>query len=144
MTSRLRLAAGVIGVFAIAYGGALVLTGGRSTNIVSLVTWLAAGLIGHDAIIAPAVAVGGWLVGRTLPRPAQAPVMVGAFVGGSLILVSAPLWLSGLIGQAPAPFPQTPPIDYLRHMGLLLLAIAGVTALACGWRIRAARSTTQG
>lgn len=57
----------------------------------ALAEWLAGGVIAHDLLLAPIVAVLGVLTVRVLPAYARAPVAVAAVIWGSLTLVAIPV-----------------------------------------------------
>ena len=143
MTSRTaRYALGGVGVLAMLWAAVLTLTGGKATNPVGVATWLVAGLVLHDAVLAPVVVATGWVLARVLPGWLRAPVQTGALVIGVLTLASVPL----LLGRGRRPDnPSADPLDYPRN----LLLVAGVVAVVCaGWAVaawwRRSRSGAQG
>lgn len=143
MTSRTaRFALGGVGVAAMLWAAYLTLTGGKATNPVGVATWLVAGLVLHDAVLAPAVVAAGWVLARVLPPWLRAPVQTGALVVGVLTLASVPL----LLGRGRRPDnPSADPLDYPRN---LLLVVAVVVVVCAGWALvlwwRRARSGAQG
>jgi hypothetical protein len=122
--SAARTAVGAVGAAGIGFGAWQVLAG----TPVAVGVWLAGGVIAHDAVLAPTVLALGWIVSRTLPRPAQGPVQVGALVAGSVALMSAPLWLRPLLGPVSRANPSANPLDYPRNLALVLAVIAAATA----------------
>ena len=84
-----RLGFGALGVGALVYGAWLVWELG-SGQWLSLVTWLAAGVIAHDLLLAPFVVVLGVIASRVLPAYARAPVAVGVILWGGLTLFAIP------------------------------------------------------
>lgn len=88
-------------------------------------TWLVAGPILHDAIVAPAIGIAGLALGRLIPNPARrARVAAGLAISAVLGLVAAPLLWRG----QPAPLnPGLHDRDYVRGFVVALFAIwAGV------------------
>ncbi|MBC7639452.1 MAG: hypothetical protein H7231_06685 [Rhodoferax sp.] len=143
MTSRTaRFALGGLGVLAMLWAAFLTLTGGKATNPAGVATWLVAGLVLHDAVLAPVVVAVGWVCARVLPGWLRAPVQTGALVIGVLTLASVPL----LLGRGHRPDnPSADPLDYPRN----LLTVVAVVAVVCtGWAIaawwRRSRSDAQG
>lgn len=91
-------------------------------------TWLIAGPILHDAVVAPAVGVAGLLLGRLVTDPARrAWAATGLATSAILALVAVPLlW-------RPQPAPINPGLhdrDY--GLGLLLAVIAALIGAAIG------------
>ena len=60
--------------------------------------WLAAGVVLHDAVIAPLVVVVGFLAARWLPRHFRAVTAIGFLIWGTLTIVFVPV-LSGQGGK---------------------------------------------
>lgn len=89
-------------------------------------TWLVAGPILHDAVLAPLAGLTGLVLGRLIPRHARRAWVIGGLaVSGVLLLVATPLlW-------RPRPAPLNPGLhdrDYA--VGLLVaLAVVWTTAL---------------
>lgn len=100
--------------------------------------WFIGLAIVHDALLAPLVLVGGWLVGRALPRRAAVPVQLGLATSGLLFLYAWPL-VRGY-GRRESN-PSALPLDYGRNFAVSLIVIwAGVglwiamTSLRSHWR----------
>ena len=128
-----RLTLGVVGVAATAYGAWLVL-GLSTSSWPGLVTWLAAGVVVHDAVLAPLVLVVGLALRRVVPGPARGPVVVGAVVLGAVTLVAVPA-----IGRFGAR-PDNPTLldrDYVA--GWLALACLVVVAVGVATLVRSRR-----
>jgi hypothetical protein len=84
-----RLGVGGAGLVVAAYGAWLVL--GLPTQWwPGLLVWLVAGVVLHDAVLAPVVVLVGLGLRRVVPEPARGPVVVGAVVLGSVTLVAVP------------------------------------------------------
>ena len=130
MTSRsFRWTLGAAGVAAMIWAAYLALTGGSATNPVGIATWLVAGLVLHDAVLAPVVLGIGWLVSRVLPMWLRAPVQVGALVAGVVGLASIPLVLG--LGRRPDN-PSADPLDYPRN---LLIVVTAIVVVCAGWAL---------
>ena len=109
-------------------GGWLLVTGGRTTDPVSVLTFVAVPVVVHDAVFAPAVILLGWLVLRCVPRPARAPLQVATLMVASLVLVALPLVLVQVTGRRPADNPSVDPLDYRGNVVVLLVLVMGVAA----------------
>lgn len=89
----------------------------------ALTSWLktvAGALILHDAIFAPLVVVGAFILARVVPGRIRAPVQGALIVSGALIAVSIPV--VGGYGR----LPSNPSLLPSEHYGARLLAIIGV------------------
>jgi len=86
-----RLVIGAVGVGVAAYGAWLLLSRQDAEQLRSAVVWLVAGVVLHDAVLAPVVVVLGLVGSRLLPPAARAPVAVGAVVLGSVTLLAVPV-----------------------------------------------------
>jgi len=119
-----RLVLVVTGVLAIAWGARLLLPQ-LSTSVA---TWLFAGPLLHDALLAPVVAAIGIAVARLAPSGWRAPVATGLVVSGALVLISLPLVLR------PSAAPQNPGLaDRNYPLGLLVaLAVVWLLVLLAG------------
>ncbi|QZY30426.1 hypothetical protein [Nocardioides coralli] len=118
---RTRVAVGAVGALAAAYG-ALLLLDDPLPALVSLVVWLAGGVLLHDAVLAPAALGLGWLGSRFVPEVARGPAVVGGVVLGSVTLLAIPVL--GRFGASPG---NDTLLDRNYVAGWLLLA--GLTAL---------------
>jgi hypothetical protein len=88
-----RLALAIPGLAALAYA-ATRLRDVPADAWASVLTWLAAGVLLHDGLLAPIVIGLGVLAVRWLPAPWRSPAVVGLVSWGSLTLVAIPV-LSG-------------------------------------------------
>jgi hypothetical protein len=132
---RGRLVVGGLGVAAATYG-AWQLLDDPLGDLVSVALWLAAGVLLHDFVLAPAVLALAWVVGRRLPEPARAPVTVGFVVVGAVTLLAIPVL--GRFGASPG---NDTLLDRNYVAGWLLLVglTAGVVGVAVLARTRRRR-----
>ena len=84
-----RFGFGAAGVGALAYGAWLV-WGLGSDQWLSLLKWLAGGVVAHDLVLAPIVVVCGVAATRWLPVYARAPVAVAVVMWGSITVFAIP------------------------------------------------------
>ena len=82
----IRLALGAPGVAAASYGGWLLYDRGWD-NFVAAATWLVAGVVLHDGLLAPLTILVCLVAARLLPAPARGP----AAVLGSVTLLAVPV-----------------------------------------------------
>jgi hypothetical protein len=116
------------GLGALGYGVLLLVSGGRATAPVTVVTWMGAGLLAHDAAFAPLSAVAVALLLRLvpgLPRALRGVLAAGALVAASLVLVAVPALVSPGIDNSSAT-----PRDYGRGLAILLAVEAAVLLVA--------------
>lgn len=118
----LRGVGGALGVVLAAYGAWLLVNRQDLDRLLGVATWLAAGVVVHDLLLAPLVVV-VVLAGRLLPPPVRGPAAVGLVVLGSTTLVAVPV-----LGRFGARADNPTLLD--RDYGLAWLAVAGVTILA--------------
>lgn len=126
-----RVALGALGLAAIAFGARGVVTGGVATDRPVTATWLLAGVLGHDLVLLPLLAVAGWLLTRLVPAPVRAPVQAGLLVAGVLVLVTVPL----LLDRGDRTNPSSTPLDYPRNLAIVLGVVAAGTAVAVAVRL---------
>ncbi|TIC80657.1 hypothetical protein E8D34_18585 [Nocardioides sp. GY 10113] len=86
-----RLLLGAAGVLLAAYGAVLLLTRSEVDQLVSLVAWLAGGVLVHDAILAPLAIAVAWVAARLLPTWARGPAAVAGLLIGTLTLLAVPV-----------------------------------------------------
>ncbi|MFL6129233.1 MAG: hypothetical protein ACJ73E_09215 [Mycobacteriales bacterium] len=135
-----RVGLGALGIAAIGYGGRGVLTGGVATDWPVTATWLLAGVLLHDLVAVPVVAVAGWLVTRLVPAPIR-PVVRGGLAVAVLVTVVA---LPVVSGRGDPGNPSSTPLDYPRNLALVLLAVAAGTAVLAVRRHRKLRPAAGG
>ena len=138
MRDRLRVALGVVGCAVIGFGlWELVVVSPRATHPVAAIGWLAAGLVVHDAVLAPLAVVVGLLVSRLLRGSSARVVGAGLFVAACVVAVGVPALLTpGVAGN-----PSATPRDY---RGGLLVALAVVALVTGTWAVLARRSSDRG
>jgi hypothetical protein len=104
--------------------------------------WLAAALLVHDLLVAPALLAVGWLVGR-LPGGWRAPVRAGLLVSATVVLVTLPAFLGD--GRATQPGNASLlPNRYGRSLALVLGPVWAGVILAGRRRGGPARRTPPG
>lgn len=135
-----RIGLGVLGIVAVGYGGWGVLTGGVATDWPVTAGWLLAGVLLHDLVLVPVVALAGWSVTR-LVRPAVRPVVRAGLLVAALVTVVA---LPVVSGRGDAANPSSTPLDYPRNLALVLLAVAVITTALAVRRRRRVRPDAAG
>lgn len=123
----LRLSLVIVGSAAMIAGGVVALDLLDLGALVSLGVWLAAGVVAHDLLFAPGVALASWLAVRVVPPRYRVPLVVGAVIAGTLALVALPVL--GRTGDVPGN-PTLLGRPYGRDWLLLELGLALVVA---GW-----------
>ena len=90
--------------------------------------WLAAALLIHDLLVAPALLAAGWLLGR-LPGGWRAPVRAALLVSATVVLVTLPAFLGD--GRTTQPGNASVlPNHYGRSLALVLLPVWAAAVLA--------------
>ena len=113
----------LLGAVGMAYGAWLLVSRQDLGQIVEVVAWLAAAVVIHDGILAPAVLGLGWLGGRLLPRAVARGAVVVLVLLGPTLLVAIPVL--GRFGAKPDN-PTLLDRDYTQ--GLLVFAALCVCA----------------
>jgi hypothetical protein len=121
----------VIGVALVGWGLRLVV-GLGFTDLLDAAVWLAAGVLIHDAVVAPAVIILGALVARRLPSWAAPSVAATSLIVGSVTLALLPTL--GRFGAKP----DDPTLLAGRYgtWWLVLTACAVGAGTASAWRAR--------
>ncbi|GAB1691021.1 hypothetical protein [Krasilnikovia sp. M28-CT-15] len=130
MRARTALVTAGIMIMGYAVGGAL---NDPGLDPGGVLLFLAAVLIGHDAVWMPAVLAVGGALARFVPPRRRKAALSGAIVAAALTVVAIPLVLG--FGR-PADNPSALPLPYGRNLGAVLLLIAGATLLARRWPAR--------
>lgn len=120
--NRLRWTLCVLGAAAMTYGVFALLTTDRGPRPVKYVLFAAAGLLGHDAVLAPLALAVGAACAYLVPPTLRGVVAGALFVSAALTIVALPFVLG--LGRTPD-LPSALPLDYGRN---LLLALAAVWA----------------
>jgi hypothetical protein len=107
----------LLGAVGMAYGAWLLVSRQDLGQILEVVVWLAAAVVIHDGILAPAVLALGWLGGRLLPRAVARGAVVVLVLLGPAVLVAIPVL--GRFGAKPDN-PTLLDRDYIQ--GLLVFA----------------------
>jgi hypothetical protein len=128
------------GVAGLLVGAALLVTTVRPTGIAGLGIWLVGALVLHDGILAPATFAANRLLrgaGARIP-PAVLAVLQGAVVTGVVLtLMVLPEIRAKQLGPRN---PSVLPFDYGLRLGLLWLALAALSAIACALLLRSQRT----
>jgi hypothetical protein len=116
------------GGLAMAFGAWGLLGHAEATRPAAWARWLAATLLVHDLLVAPALLAAGWLVGR-LPGGWRAPVRAGLLVSATVLLVTLPAFLGD--GRQTQPGNASLlPNHYGRSLALVLGLVWAVAILA--------------
>lgn len=129
MRLALRVALGAVGLAATTYG-LMMLDDRGPENLRAVVTWLVAGVILHDAVLAPLTILVCAVGARVLPGRFRAPVAGGLLVVGSVTLLAVPVL--GRFGARPDN-PTLLDRDYTTGW-LVMAGLALVTMLALARR----------
>ncbi|MEU0314398.1 hypothetical protein [Nocardioides sp. NPDC006273] len=113
----------LLGTVSMAYGAWLLLSRQDLGQVVEVMIWLAAAVVIHDGILAPAVLALGWLGGRLLPRAVARGAVTVLVLLGPATLVAIPVL--GRFGAKPDN-PTLLDRDYTQ--GLLVFAVLCVCA----------------
>jgi hypothetical protein len=127
-----RVLLGGLGVLATAYGVHLLLVRQDHDQLADAALWLAAGVLLHDAVLAPVVLVVALLAAR-LPLVVRGPAVAGAVVLGSVTLAAVPV-----LGRFGARRDNPTLLDRDYAAGWLVLAalVLTVVGVAVGVRLR--------
>jgi hypothetical protein len=129
---RIRATLVAAGVLTMGYA-ALGAVADPDLKLLGVLIFLAAVLIGHDAVWMPAVLAAGAAITRLVPRRHRPAARVAAISAAALTLVALPLVLG--VGRS-ADNPSALPLPYGRNLSVLLLVIVAATVLTCWWRTR--------
>jgi hypothetical protein len=130
--SRVRLAVGTLGL-AVGLWGLRLLLGLDRADLVDAAIWLAAGVLLHDFVIAPAVLAVGVLLVARLPGEVRAPATVALVVVG--LVTAAVLPTLGRFGAKP-----DDPYLLNRPYATWWLAFVAVTGLVAAGSVRRSRT----
>jgi hypothetical protein len=134
-----------LGMLAATYGVWLLLSRQHWPQVRQVTEWAVAGVLLHDAVLAPAAVGLGWLGDRLLPRRAAQAATLALLLIGTLTIVAIPV----LDGAAAGPNPTLLDRDYttgwLLAVGVLVLGVAGGATISVISSIaRSRRRTSDG
>lgn len=142
-----RVLFGVVGTAVLGYGVWLLLqqVQWRTDFLFSLGGWLVAGPPLHDLLVAPATALVGLFLARSLPRPWRTTVSIGLFATATLFLIGGPVLTRPMAG------PPNPGLDDRNYLPGLLWFVAAMwvllltaAAARAAWRRRSSDSPDAG
>ncbi|MBJ7357743.1 hypothetical protein [Nocardioides sp.] len=126
---RLRVLLAALGALAGAYGAFLLLSRQDGDQLVNAATWLAAGVVLHDFVLAPVVLGLVALGARVAPVAARVPLAGALVVLGSVTLLAIPvLGRSGARPDNPTLLDRDYTVGWLALAGVVLLGavVAGL------------------
>jgi hypothetical protein len=100
----------------------------KPTRYIGILIWFAAAIIIHDALIAPAVFVAGFVMrrlGRRIPNAVLGIIQGGIVIGAVFTIVLVPEILARKYAHL---FPTLLPFDYLKNLGILWVGTLVLTA----------------
>jgi hypothetical protein len=125
---RTRLLLGGLGTLVGLYGAYLVLTRQDTDQLVSAAVWLAAGVVLHDAVLAPVVLGVVYVGSRLVPAPARVPAAAALVVLGSATVLAIPvLGRFGALPDNPTLLDRDYTAGWLVLAGLVVLAAGAAT-----------------
>jgi hypothetical protein len=126
-TTRVLLV--VAGVLLAAYGGWLMLSRQTFAQVEEVAVWAVAGVVLHDAVVAPLALAVGWLAARLLPRTVASAAALILVVAGTLSIVAVPVLVEGAAPQGNATL-----LDRNYFLGwTTLVVVIIVTGLGGAW-----------
>ena len=124
-TKTARILLGATGVGVMAYGIVGFTTAPDVTARTEVEQWLIAGVIAHDALLAPTVFLLGAAAYRITGARLRGRLAALLLIGGSLVLISLP----ALDQKGQNPNHTVLPLDYARNLGVLLAGLVGAFVL---------------
>jgi hypothetical protein len=88
---RTRIAIGAIGIIGILWGAAHLLIDPHKTHLIGLIVWLGAGLVLHDGVLVPVIAVIGFVLTKYVPAPMRSYIQGALVTMGVVTIVALPL-----------------------------------------------------
>jgi hypothetical protein len=124
-TKAARILLGAAGVGVMAYGIVGFATAPEITARTEIGQWLLAGLLAHDALLAPTVFLLGAVAFRITGSRLRGRLAALLMIAGSLLLISLP----ALTQQGNNSNHTVLPLDYARNLGVLLAGLVGLFIL---------------
>jgi Na+/melibiose symporter-like transporter len=115
-----------------AYGTAGLLGSSGVSEPGNFVAWFVGAGIVHDAVLAPVVALGGWLTTRLVPDVARNPVRLALALSALLVAITWPLVRRWGAREAN---PSLLPLDYGRNLVVALAVVWALTATVVAARL---------
>lgn len=133
----------------LAFGGAIfavglygLLANAQQTRPGNMLRWVAGSLVAHDAILAPAVLVAGFLLSRLVPAAIRGGLQATLAVCGAVALMSVPVLKA--VGRQPDN-PSLLPHDYGKNLVIVLgVILAAGTLLTFARAARTRRTGERG
>jgi len=135
-----RIIMAVLGVAFLGIGAYALLSQVALDTLPNLILWLVGGLVVHDAILAPIVAVIGLFLSKSLPDGIRQIVQGGLIVAGVVALIALPVVIGG--GKTETN-PSLLPLDYSRNLIIVLIIIGAITGLFVLLRLLRHRSSPE-
>jgi hypothetical protein len=128
-----RATLGLAGVALIGVGLVLLVTNVRGIGgYTSVAAWSVGPTVLSDLAVMPAVALGGWLLARLVPRRSRGPVVGGLVVTAALIVVALPfVGRPGLRQDNPTLLDR----NYAAGLAIAVGVVWLVVATAIVWRV---------
>ena len=120
-----------VGILGLGVGAAFLVTTVRPKGLTGLAVWLAAALVLHDGLHAPAAFLANRLlrgVGRSVPAVVLAVLQVTVVVGVVMTLIVLPEIRAKQLGPRN---PTVLPFDYGLRLGVLWAVLALLAAVVC-------------
>lgn len=116
----------VAGGLAAALFGVVHLLDRPKPEIVSAALWFLIPPVLSDLVVLPAIAIGGWVLTRTLAPWARLPVQVASVLVGALLAVAAPfLGRPGLRPDNPTLLDRNYVAGYLAYVAVIVISATG-------------------
>lgn len=95
----------------------------------------------HDLVIAPALFLGAWAIGKATPLVARGPVRTAA--GATVLYIAIAYPLIRRWGRRPTNS-STLPLNYGRNLTIVIAVVWLLAAMVIALRVKAARNTIPG
>jgi hypothetical protein len=128
----------VPGLAAVAVGAYGLWTYLSTTAQISWGIWFVGSALLHDLVIAPLWIGLGWVAAKVLPRPARAPMVVGAALSGSITLVALPFALGFGGDEGDTSFETR---DFTTTLLVVVGVVLAVSAVWAAVRVQRARDS---